>query len=382
MATEAQKAANRRNAQKSTGPRSAEGKAAVARNAVRHGLFAQRVELPGEDADLRQAFFDAVIAELQPVGMNQRLLAQRIAEIQWKLQRIPIIEEHVMRSESIDVLRDECLDEAPYLAPTAAGIIASNFDLFLRYQLYEQRLERSWRSYMDRLAKMKEAAPADDDDEAAAAMARYLELREKVDLKKQSQFSDKSLEEDELRPDDDAAGTDAPAENRETETGAASQPDIPRVEAAGAGQIADAGEDRPAVAEDGQPHAGGVGQVAADQERGALDGADGGQPPGQGGEVNAGVADGADLHRVAPAEGGEAGLDGTGQEVELAPAARRAIEKAEAFKAREAELKRIRRESRQMWGRSIRNQFERDLRLGSRDRCRDGAEYSDGFTRR
>ena len=43
MASEAQIAANRRNGAKSTGPRTARGKTAVGRNALRHGLTAERV---------------------------------------------------------------------------------------------------------------------------------------------------------------------------------------------------------------------------------------------------------------------------------------------------------------------------------------------------
>jgi hypothetical protein len=46
MATAAQIHANRANAQKSTGPRTAEGKAKVAQNAVQHGLLAQRTIVP------------------------------------------------------------------------------------------------------------------------------------------------------------------------------------------------------------------------------------------------------------------------------------------------------------------------------------------------
>lgn len=42
MATEAQILANRRNAQKSTGPRTPQGKAAVSQNAVKHGLLARQ----------------------------------------------------------------------------------------------------------------------------------------------------------------------------------------------------------------------------------------------------------------------------------------------------------------------------------------------------
>jgi hypothetical protein len=49
MATPAQIAANRANAQKSTGPRTAEGKAASRLNALKHGLDAESLIIPGED---------------------------------------------------------------------------------------------------------------------------------------------------------------------------------------------------------------------------------------------------------------------------------------------------------------------------------------------
>ncbi len=53
MATEAQILANRRNAQKSTGTRTREGKAAVSQNAVKHGLLArQAVISPESDAQV------------------------------------------------------------------------------------------------------------------------------------------------------------------------------------------------------------------------------------------------------------------------------------------------------------------------------------------
>ncbi len=48
MSTEAQKLANRRNAQKSTGPRTPQGKAAVSQNAVKHGLLAAHVVITSE----------------------------------------------------------------------------------------------------------------------------------------------------------------------------------------------------------------------------------------------------------------------------------------------------------------------------------------------
>ncbi|MEJ2702101.1 MAG: hypothetical protein P8Z79_06625, partial [Sedimentisphaerales bacterium] len=60
MATEAQIKANRLNACKSTGPRTAEGKATVAKNATKHGLFTQDNVVISEN----QAQFDALRDEL------------------------------------------------------------------------------------------------------------------------------------------------------------------------------------------------------------------------------------------------------------------------------------------------------------------------------
>ena len=49
MSTEAQIRANRQNAQKSSGPRIAEGKTAVSQNTVKHGLFAHEAVIKGEN---------------------------------------------------------------------------------------------------------------------------------------------------------------------------------------------------------------------------------------------------------------------------------------------------------------------------------------------
>ncbi len=49
MSTTEQINANRQNAQKSTGPKTNEGKAAVSKNAVKHGLFAAEAVIEGEN---------------------------------------------------------------------------------------------------------------------------------------------------------------------------------------------------------------------------------------------------------------------------------------------------------------------------------------------
>ena len=84
--------ANRRNAQKSTGPTSAEGKQRASRNAVRHGLAAETVIVPLEDVEDYQAFEEAVAASFDPETSVERELILRLASLLWRLRRATSIE--------------------------------------------------------------------------------------------------------------------------------------------------------------------------------------------------------------------------------------------------------------------------------------------------
>jgi hypothetical protein len=92
MATEKQIAANRENGKKSTGPRTATGKAKVAQNALKHGLLAQAALLPNEDGASFEAFADALLEELQPLGPVESLLADEIVNLAWRLRRASRVE--------------------------------------------------------------------------------------------------------------------------------------------------------------------------------------------------------------------------------------------------------------------------------------------------
>ena len=84
MATAAQTRANRSNAQKSTGPRTAEGKAVVAQNAVKHGLLARAAVLQGEDWEEFTELRENLLEELSPEGRLEGLLAERIVSLSWR----------------------------------------------------------------------------------------------------------------------------------------------------------------------------------------------------------------------------------------------------------------------------------------------------------
>src|SRR5258708_36783782 len=88
MASEAQVAANRRNAGRSTGPRTAAGKAAVSRDALRHGLTAEQVVLfDGEEEDLAP-FHDELRRAPDPAVQPQEDLARRIDLCASRLRRV------------------------------------------------------------------------------------------------------------------------------------------------------------------------------------------------------------------------------------------------------------------------------------------------------
>jgi hypothetical protein len=85
--------ASRRNGAKSRGPKSVEGKARAAQNALKHGLRAQKfVVLPDEDAAEFAALEATMMAELAPVGALQAVLARQVAVAAWRLARADRLE--------------------------------------------------------------------------------------------------------------------------------------------------------------------------------------------------------------------------------------------------------------------------------------------------
>jgi hypothetical protein len=79
--------ANRRNACKSTGPITEEGKQRSRSNAVRHGLTAETVIGALEDAEDYKAFEAAIIADYDAQSAVERELVLRLASLSWRLRR-------------------------------------------------------------------------------------------------------------------------------------------------------------------------------------------------------------------------------------------------------------------------------------------------------
>lgn len=72
----------------SRGPRTEEGKAIVAANAVKHGLRALNPVIPGEHREDWEAHRDGMVESLSPEGHLETVLAERAALLLWRLARV------------------------------------------------------------------------------------------------------------------------------------------------------------------------------------------------------------------------------------------------------------------------------------------------------
>ena len=91
--SEAKLAANRRNAQQSTGPRSAEGKQRASRNALKWGLFTDdHIILPGESQGDHDALIEQFWNSLHPTDAVEAAIVERMIANRWKLRRLRDLE--------------------------------------------------------------------------------------------------------------------------------------------------------------------------------------------------------------------------------------------------------------------------------------------------
>ncbi|MFH1373303.1 MAG: hypothetical protein ABII79_05885 [bacterium] len=96
-------AANRRNAKKSTGPKTKRGKAIVRYNAMKHGLLAKEAVITVGDGKENEADFgktlQSLVDDFQPVGPMEQILVERIAVSYWRLRRALRAETGAIRNQ-------------------------------------------------------------------------------------------------------------------------------------------------------------------------------------------------------------------------------------------------------------------------------------------
>ncbi len=168
MASEAQILANRRNAEKSTGPRTEEGKAASSQNAVKHGLCGRGDIISSEDPGEFDLHRQLMLAELDPAGPIEHILADRIISLSWRLKRAERMQNEVLdcllaegdagaEGES-DELGSFVQTDDPALGRAVVKDFAGDRALE-RLMVYERRIEHSLYKTMNELHRMKLLRP-------------------------------------------------------------------------------------------------------------------------------------------------------------------------------------------------------------------------------
>ena len=149
MPTLSQIEANRRNSQKSTGPRSSEGKAISRFNALKSGVNAKSQVIPGEDASALEALAADYHQQFQPATPLECFLVDSLVNADWQLRRLRRVEAQLWGFHT-DAAKDETdgIDEDYPLG----HVFQRGIDAFNRLQ---RRIDSTERSYYRALKELQ-----------------------------------------------------------------------------------------------------------------------------------------------------------------------------------------------------------------------------------
>jgi hypothetical protein len=177
-----QLAANRRNAQFSTGPRTPEGKERSSLNGFKHPELGLTALMVDEDREAQFEFVGEYLADLAPQGFHELQLARTIAMDSWHLNRIKAVEENIFAWGFAVEHSDCCSSEIPQVENAMIHAVSymQYADRIDKISLYESRLSRTIARNIELLRKHQaerrnqttqpEAAPAAEPRTQTAAV--------------------------------------------------------------------------------------------------------------------------------------------------------------------------------------------------------------------
>jgi hypothetical protein len=147
--SEKQNEANRRNAQRSTGPVTAAGKAISACNAVKCGFWGQAALITGEDSEEFNAFRAGYVADLQPVGTVEHFHVEQMVTAAWRLRRVRRVE--------VQVLAEQSFPEANKAATPGRAFLTDcrGLNALSKLARNESRIERSYYRALHELQRLQ-----------------------------------------------------------------------------------------------------------------------------------------------------------------------------------------------------------------------------------
>ncbi len=169
---------NRINSEKSTGPKTDEGKRRSSLNALRHGFTSHVVVMPWEDLEAFKAFEARCHKMYAPIGDLEKEATQSLSEFRWRMRRVGALESslftlgHERHAEAIN------LGDGENMQPIQSGLAAAvtfkvDADTLLKLSVYEQRLSKQFHAAEARLFKIQ----SDRRDRMAAEMTEVVKVR-------------------------------------------------------------------------------------------------------------------------------------------------------------------------------------------------------------
>ena len=165
MASQKQTEANRLNAQKSTGPRSAEGKAASSMNALKSGIDAKSQIIRGEKAANLEILKTEYYDRYRPTAPEQRMLVDTLIDAEWLLRRFRVVEAQLWEHGAQFALKPEPEIEL-------AKALRDNAEYFTRLQRRIDTAQRNYRNALQELERLQAENRPLPDPEPAPQPAR------------------------------------------------------------------------------------------------------------------------------------------------------------------------------------------------------------------
>ena len=166
---------------KGGGPKTKVGKAIVSRNAVKHGIMSETPVIPGmEEVEDWHAHLDGVIKSLEPEGHLETVLAERIASLFWRFNRVIRYETAITArviafmtgfgiagsdAEDEETLADDALEEVPEEAIAAEAethLLPTNFhlDRIMRYETHIHRQLQQTSNQLEAIQARRHGQPS------------------------------------------------------------------------------------------------------------------------------------------------------------------------------------------------------------------------------
>jgi hypothetical protein len=167
--SEARLRANRLNVQKSTGPRTEEGKQRASLNATRHGLTGQVLTLTAEGMNALQVLIGDFEKQYSPANAQEKHLAHMLAQLQYRLHRIMATEHNLF---AIGLTENSDLWDLNHPEAQTAFVLAETLrrskDPLLTLSIYEQRLMRQYDKVLKMLREVQAERKAQETREQEA----------------------------------------------------------------------------------------------------------------------------------------------------------------------------------------------------------------------